>query len=138
MARIPTTKRFILEDFPKEVRKWFDKFLGGINDFILNVNNALNNNLTFSENMSAQLSTVKIQTDGSGDLFGTYSFKNNLKGNAAGVWIVRIQDLAANPEAVDNGVCVDWSNGDGQIVINNVTGLTADKEYNITFIAITG
>lgn len=138
MARIPTTKRFILEEFPKEVRKWFDKFLTGINDFILNVNNALNNNLTFTENMSAQISTVKIQTDVSGDLVGSYSFKNNLKGSAVGVWIIKIQDLAVNPTPVIDGVCVDWNNGDGQIMINNITGLAATKNYNITMIAITG
>ena len=137
MARIPSTKRFIVEEF-KEQRPWIEKLLGPLNDFILNVNNAFNNNLTFTENLSSQISVVKFQTDSSGNIFGDYSFKNNLKGNAVGVWIVRIQDTAANPVAVTSGVFVDWSNGDGQIIINNVTGLGVSKEYNITFIAITG
>lgn len=138
MARIPTTKRFIVEEF-KEQKSWIEKLLGPLNDFILNVNNAFNNNLTFRENLQAQITDVTIQTDAAAALAFDYTFKNTMKGKPIGVWIVNIQEQANNPTPlVGDGVFVQWSVGDGQIIINQITGLDVSKEYVVTFVAIAG
>lgn len=62
MAKIPTIRRLSLEDFSSQ-KSWISPLIEILNSFIINVIQALNRQLTISENMLAQISTFRVQTN---------------------------------------------------------------------------
>ena len=61
MAKIPTIRRLSVEDFPSQ-KSWIGKFFEVLNNFIISVVAALNNQLTFTENMVAQVDKIRVRT----------------------------------------------------------------------------
>lgn len=148
MAKLPTVRRLAVEDF-QDQKSWIQKLLSPLNDFLLNVVNALSNNLTFAENVSAQVTTIKVETAaavtaGAGTLPNytalrqTVNVKVTTKFKPVGLWVINCQEDSANPTVIPYGVTAYWTYENNQIKVSSVSGLSPSKSYFLTFIAITG
>lgn len=61
MAKQPTTRRFLLEDFSGQ-KSWIPKLIDPLNTFLISVITAFNNQLTIGENMLGQVDRLRVRT----------------------------------------------------------------------------
>lgn len=135
MSQVPSLKKLLAEDF-KEQAGWIGKLIAPINDFFSRTVSALNNDLTFSENLRAQIQIIDFNNSATGAY--PVKFKTKFSIKPIGLWIVNVQEIAANPGVITSAVWADWSFKDGQISINNFSGLTVGKRYNVTLLVSFG
>ncbi len=135
MAKLPTIKRITEEVFPSDVKKWLPKLLAPLNQFMEQLTNALNKNLTVKENFSGDI--IEATLDGDFPLNIAYSLKAPPKVAILG-YCMETEGTHAVPAA---GLYLDWdfaSNGTFQI--NEVVGITpsATSKYKVNILIFTG
>jgi len=137
MAALPPIKRIMREDI-KEAPGWIEKVIYPVNLFMDAVYSSLNKNLTFSENITSQTKTLTFQTkssyDGTAANWDDLLFVHSLPGAAKGCLLLKIQEVADNYSPITSAVFVNWLDINKTITINLLTGLTASKKYNVTFL----
>lgn len=136
MARIPPIKRLSTEDF-REQQGWIGKLLSPVNQFMETVTGALSKGLTFGDNLNAQVKDLDVSIPSAGSAFPIY-YTSSLAGRPVALWVGNAVERAANPSPITSAVYVDWEFINGQIKINNISGLSASKKYRITLISIAG
>lgn len=129
MGQLPTIKRFLSEDFPTEA-SWIGTLLFPLNLLLNTIYANLNNGLTISQNMLAQVKTLSVS--GSSP---TTTFNWNYP-NAQPIGITLVQCLQTDSPAkvITAATSVAWSYAGGVITINNVAGLSSGHTYSCTFI----
>jgi hypothetical protein len=133
MARLSSIKRILTESFPEV--KWIGTLLAPINQFIEEVNRALNNELTFADNFDGMVKTITAD--------GTYpvKFQWTRKSRPVVAWIGYIREIDGEHTNLGAAVSLDWEyTGDGTFKINALPGLSAsaaDKFY-VTIVAMAG
>lgn len=133
MGRIPPFKRLGSEEFGKE-QSWISSLLDPLNSFFNVVYENLNSGLTFSDNFRAMVKDVRV------DPSPTYpiSFTNTMRVAPLGVVILQLTENVSDPTTVTSAVTLDWNYVEGSVKINNITGLTAAKTYNLRLLVIGG
>jgi hypothetical protein len=128
--RLPPQKRILREDV-KGAPSWINPVIDILNSFMENTYQALNRNITFSENIGCAIKELTYKTpstypSGLEDM----EFISGLKSKATGVILMQVvdKDLYLPPPGP---VYVPWVENNGSIVISTVTGLEADKTYLI-------
>ncbi len=94
---------------------------------------ALNNQLSFTDNMAAVVKTISAT--------GTYPiyFSWVRKDKPIGLWIVNAYEASGVHATFTTPISADWEYTVGnQIKINSFVGLPTTTTYNVTIIAITG
>jgi|SRR6478736_4481924 len=134
MAKLPPVTRIIQEDF-KEQSSWIGKLLQPINSFMTSIVSALSHGLTFGDNFAAQVKDLEFSENA--NTYPLY-FKSTTATKPVGLWVVNASEIAATPSPILNAVYADWEYADGQVRINNITGLTTGKKYRILVVAISG
>lgn len=134
MASIPTQKKILIENFGKE-KDWIGALLEPLNKFMDEVTRALNRQLTFKENLSADIKTVVID--------GNYPqrFKWTLPSKPVAAWIGQARELSENHTTITEALYLDWEmTADGMVQINNIADLNAStsNKFNVTIVLITG
>jgi hypothetical protein len=137
MAALPPIKRIMREDV-KEAPKWIEKIIYPVNLFMDAVYSSLNRNLTFTENITSQVKSLSFETkssyDGTAANWDDLLFIHNLPILAKGCLLLQIQEISDNYNPIENSVFINWIDINRTITINLITGLTASKKYNITFL----
>lgn len=135
MAKLPTIKRITEEVFPSDVKKWLPKLLAPLNQFMEQLTNALNKNLTVRENFSGDI--IEATLDGNFPLNIAYGLKAPPKIAILGS-CVEAEGIHSIPLAA---LYLDWSfSSNGTFQINEVVGLTpsATSKYRINILIFTG
>lgn len=132
MAVLPTTKRISKEDI-KDAPSWFDPFLTQINTFFSAVYDALNGQVTFVDNITAQVKDLTFTTLAtySSDDWQSFSFKSSLRKKATGLLILDLTQEAESYTPVKQAVSLDWTELNGNIVIGFVSGLENETTYHL-------
>lgn len=135
MALAPKMRTVPAEVY-EEAPEWFGRFIGKLNEFLRDVNTALDRGITRSENMQGALVTVRVETDASVadnvkpfPLFLPVSFPNAVQS----VKVVAAKVLSSDiPFATAPFPTWDRA-GDGRVRIRFMTGLAANSSYSFTF-----
>lgn len=139
MAKLPVIKRVLREDIPN-APDWIGKLLYPVNLFFEQVFNALDKNLTLSENIQSQIKTVSFTTssayDGTEANFDTVSFSLDLPVKPQGLFIMQMLVDADNFTAIETAPFVNWLEINGTVNIYLVTGLSASTSYNMTVLLV--
>lgn len=127
MAKINSTKRIIVEEFPTEVRGWLKKLIEPLNRFLEQVYYALVNGLTVKENLKAQTNTITI------DATQAYPVKVswNLNERPTAVFEANIVDETG---ALVNAHSFSWVYNNGQVEVT-LNGLAARK-HTLTILGL--
>jgi len=131
--KLPTSKKILREDI-KDAPSWIGSLIDPINSFMETVYQALNRNITFTENISSFIKEITYTTmstypTGQSDLV----FKNELKSRAIGVSVLQAYEkLTYEPAA--GAVYAPWVEGNNGIIISTLTGLEASKTYIIRLV----
>lgn len=127
MANLPPIKRIIAEDFPDQ-KSWIAKLIWPLNTFMEGVVSALNKRLTFAENMNAQIKTIAVP---GAQTMARVGFQSSI-GKPLAVFVASVVDRASPARVVRAPVAVDWNYSEGNIFINNISGLALTVIGDVT------
>lgn len=127
MAKINSTKKLVIEDYPAEVRPWLRKLIDPLNRFLEQVYFALVQGLTTKDNLKAQVNTITIAAN------QTYPVKIswNLNERPTAVFAANIVDTTG--AAVDPH-SFSWVYNNSQVEIT-LNGLSAN-EHKLTTLGL--
>jgi hypothetical protein len=127
MAKISSTKKLVLEDYPTEVRPWLQKLVDPLNRFLEQAYFALVQGLTTKDNLKAQSNSVTVA---SGQAYPVkISWALNERPTA--VFVASIADTTG---AAVQPYAMEWVFNNGQVEIT-LTGLAAN-EHKITTLGL--
>lgn len=132
MASPPSIQRFYSDDY-KEAPNWFKQtFLNTLNLFVFPTYNALNKNLTVTENLNQGYATISL-TGSATPTNNTASFLSPIEGDPLGVTVVNVVVTGvATPTFPTAAIQVYWSFDGTSISIGSITGLTDNVTYELT------
>jgi hypothetical protein len=130
MAKISGFKRIIKEDFSEENQEIADKVGYSVNSFADEIIKALNGNLN-EDNLVDKSKSLTVTVDGSGTPKEKLIFKTGLIKKAEGLLVIRAENLT-NPNVYPTSApFLSFSENNGLITVNNITGLQADYKYRL-------
>jgi hypothetical protein len=133
MANVPESQQIIPEDFKKDDQDAASKIAGSFNTYTEQLNEILDQNLTFTDNIRGEL---KILNYIAGE---TLKFKYGRKDKPVGLWLVNYRNLDTPTEILAVAVGMQWEqDGEGNITLLAVPGLTASETYQLTLLIISG
>ena len=136
MAKLPVQKRLRREDLP-DAPGWMDVVIDVINSFLESLYFALNKQITFTDNIACQIKQLSFLTNStySGGILAGFTkiqFNHNLKTKPIGVEILQILPNSGTP--IIKPVCLSWSQENGNVYINYITGLENSTTYNLVIL----
>lgn len=136
MARVSGGRLIRKEDFNPKEQEFAGKLAFQINPFIQEVTQALQGNLTITENFSMEIKSVSVEVDGTGEITNTASFQTDLA-TISGILVLRHQVADPNnsnfPTSAPYCTFVKSNN---IVNIQHVTGLPADTRFNLTLLLV--
>lgn len=130
--KITKIGRFLREDFP-EAGPWFGRFLTSLNQFIDNVQTALDRGLGW-DNVKGERRDVTFSTGADPDAAFPLSFRSS-QGKATDVWITEAWDVTAGETPILKPRFAHNSSGD-TVTITAMDTIEADKKYRIRFLTL--
>ena len=126
--RLPGQKRIMREGL-KDAPNWVNGLIDPINSFMERTYQAMNKNLTLTENIASFVKEFTYTT------VSTYpvgqpntEFITSLKTKPSGLMLMQVYEKNTYTPAV-GPVYVPWVEKDGNIIISTITGLDANKTY---------
>lgn len=126
--RLPSQKRVLREDV-KGAPSWINPLIDTLNSFMETIYQAMNRNMTFSENIACTIKELTYSTP------STYpsgveltEFMSNLKTKATGVMLMQAYEKATYTPP-PGPIYIPWVEDNGTIQIGTITGLEASKTY---------
>ncbi len=133
--RLPTQKKILREDL-KNAPAYVDGIIEPVNSFMESVYQALNKNITLTENISSFIKEL-IYTTPSTYPSGVENvrFQNTLRTRPTGILLMQIYDRATYVPP-PGPVYIPWVDDNGTLVIYPITGLAASKTYFIRLVIV--
>jgi hypothetical protein len=133
MAKLPSFRRIAADMISKDYPDLSELLVAPLNSFMESVTRALNKQITFSDNMDAQVITLTVD--------GSYPLKArwDRPSKPVAIWIGQIARVDGAAAALASAVTLDWSyNQSAQIEIANIVGLSASasNQYYVTIIGV--
>lgn len=126
--KLPSQKRILREDL-KGAPSWVGPLIDTLNSFMETVYRALNKNVTFSDNIAANVKEFTYKTT------STYpaaqdnvEFVSGLKTKASGVLLFQVYETSSYSPP-PGPVYIPWVEINGTIIISTITGLEPSKTY---------
>lgn len=119
------SQTFSVEGF-QDQKSWIGKLFGPLNQFILQVYQALQNNLTVSENLYQEILTYTVANETS-----NFPIKLSAKFKQYPEAVTLIHCKATDATYPSAAPLLQWDFNDGTLIINSISGLTASKKYTI-------
>lgn len=130
-ATLQRPKRISGELLSNELRPAVDSVGSSLNSFIEETYIAIMGNLGVTSNLNMEFKTITITVDANGIPITTTSFKSNLKSKIIGCIVIR--SLNSYPI---NQPFINFSENSGVATINQVSGLTANTQYQLVILTI--
>jgi hypothetical protein len=134
MAKLPSQKRVNKEDV-KDAPQWIDAIIIPLNTFMESIYSAVNQNLTFQENIRSQIRTVSFTTSATytSGAWTNINFSSGLRGiKTQGILVLQILNTSVdNFTPLKQAVTCDWYDNSGTITIYYVTGLANSTTYTM-------
>jgi len=128
--KLPSQKKILKEDL-KGAPAWINGLIDPLNSFMESTYQALNRNITFTENVASFVKEITYKTSStypSGQ--ETISFRNELKTKPIGCLVMQVYEKTTYTPA-PGPVYIPWVEDQGSVVVSTITGLEADKTYLI-------
>jgi hypothetical protein len=135
MGSIPDFKRIRTEDFSDEMREAIDKIAFSMNPFADQIIDILNKGIDFTNLNQEIIRLSKVSVSSSGIPTKTVKFSSNLSTTVQGIMCVSVSNVTDG--AYPTGApFISWTQKSRLVKIENITGLEANKEYNINLLTL--
>lgn len=133
--KLPTQKKILREDI-KDAPPWINAVIEPVNTFMENTYQALNKNITFSENINSFVKELIYTTP------STYptgveivTFQNTLRTRPTGIFLMQVYERSTYTPP-PGPVFIPWVDSQDGIQIYPLTGLEASKTYLVRLVVI--
>lgn len=133
--RLPSFRRLVTTDYPKEFQKLIDILSVSLNNGIEVLYQALSQNISIRDNIQCTVKDVVLTVDANGKPIQQASFALTALGKVEGVSVILAQNQTNSAIYPSSGVFVSGVQSNTSFLINNVTGLQAGQSYLIRCIA---
>ncbi len=128
--RLPSQKKILLEDL-KGAPEWIRPMVDVLNSFMESVYQAMNKNITFSQNIASFYKELIYTTPASYPSgVANIEFMSQLKTKAVGIELMQAYERSTYVPAT-GPVYVPWVDDNGTLIIYPIQGLEAEKTYVI-------
>lgn len=135
MSRIENERRIIKEEFKKEDRDTIDKLAFILNSFMRQVVDTINGKIDFN-NLNQEVKSFSVTVDSNGTPISDLVIKYNLLNKIQGIKCINATNLTSSSTYVTGTPFLSYTPGEGNVTVNNITGLQANNKYYITLILI--
>lgn len=115
----------------KDQASWIGKLFTPLNQFISQVYSGFNNNLTVEDNFYQEIKDISFLNDAT-----CFPITTKLKFNKYPQMVILGSCITSTGTYPSVQPIVQWSFKDGQLLVNAVSGLTANLKYNVKFLII--
>lgn len=129
--KISGFKRLVKEDFNTEDQPLIEKLASVFNLFQEQLYYAFNNNISLTDNILAQTITLRTKVNSSGVPLINGQLKYTLKTRPKGAMVINVTNITDNSLLIGAPFILFNLKGD-IITIEQITGLQANKEYDVT------
>lgn len=136
MARLPSWKRIIEQDYPEKYQDLIQQISVPLNYGIEVLYNLLNGKLTFKDNIASTIKELDVQVDNTGKPLAPTVIKKTSSDRIEGIIVVRAQNLTNSTTYPSGAVFISYTETTENIIINNITGLQPNNFYRINVIAL--
>lgn len=139
MANLPTTKRITQEELQGDPQQQIQTMMRPLNLFFEDVYSALNRDLTFQENIDAQITTVRFKVPADYprvDRWDDVSFLLSMKRVPSGAYVINVNDITSPNDVLYNPVWAHITFTSTTATIQYMTGLRPCHTYNITILVV--
>jgi hypothetical protein len=132
---LPSIKRIFKQDFESQFQNLVEQL-----SFIINSNTevlfqALNNGLTFEDNIFSETKTLAVTVDSTGAPTKSLSFQNTLGSSITGLQVINAVSTAKGASIYPTGgIFCSFSQNGQTVTINNITGLPANVAFSISIV----
>lgn len=137
MAQLPGYRRIFTTDYDKQYQNLVDKLSVSINQGFDALYNALNDNLTLSDNTTSTVKTITVTVDANGTPTNNAQFNLNTATKIIGTMVVSATNNANSKVYPTSQPFVSFSQNGATITINNISGLQAGNSYSLTIVTFT-
>jgi hypothetical protein len=135
MAKLPSFKRILTQDFPPDNSKLVEKLALLLNSSFDAIFNSLNNRITLNDNLAATVKDVTLRVDSNGTPNGSVGFKLDRNFTVLEVRVGRVDNNTNSALYPPAAVFVSWTQTNDFITIDNVRGLSTGNTYTLRLIA---
>jgi hypothetical protein len=130
--KISAFKRIVKEDYDEKDQPLVEKLASVFNLFQEQIYYAFNNNITIEENLNAHTATFKAKVDSNGKPIGNSQVKYTLKTKPKGAMVINVRSYDGS--LLSGAPFVTYTINGEIITITQITGLLANKDYDITVV----
>jgi hypothetical protein len=135
--KLPSYKRIITQDYDQENQELVEQLGGNVNDSFNLIYSALNNRLTFGENIASTVKDVEIIVDSTGKPINDTSFRLDVTNTPVlGCICIKATNLANSNTYPTGAPWISFAQNDNSIRILNVTNLQPNTRYSLKIIAL--
>ena len=133
--KLPSFKRLISSDFPKEFQKLVDQLSLSLNGAIDSLFNALQNNINLRDNINCTVRDVSLTVDTSGKPTQTAEFSLNTTAKVDMVIAYNLGNQTNSSVYPTSGISITGVQGQKVYTIQQVTGLTPGDTWLLRIVA---
>ena len=133
--KLNNLKRIAKEEFPNDSQNIIEKLAFLLNPYLEQVNNAFNKNIDF-DNLNQELLTIEVTLNANGVPLVQTEIKSNLKTKINGLQVIRALNLTNDGTFPTGAPFITFDLNGSTISIKHVTGIPANKKYQLTVISI--
>lgn len=133
--KLPSFKRLFYTDFEADFQALVEQLSNTINQGFETLYNALNNNLTLSDNLAASVKDVTLSVDSTGRPTSPTAFTISNSNTISGLQVLKATNNTNATVYPTGGIFITYTQSSNQITINNITGLPVNNQFSIRVVA---
>lgn len=134
--KLPTFRRLFKTDYEQQFQALVDKLAVSLNIGIETLYDALNNKLTFKDNMACTVTQFIVTVDSNGTPVSPITLPLRFSLAIEGVFVLSATNQSGAATPPPGAVFVSYTSGSGNIIINKVTGLTPGTPYAVKIVVL--
>lgn len=127
-------KRLIKEDVEEDDRPLVEKIGYVINPSFEQLSKILDKNITIEDNLNQSKKQILVTVNSSGTPISNVQFKTDIRGNCFGIDVIKAENQTNRTTYPTSCPFLSWTEQNGVITINNITGLQVNNKYKLNLI----
>ena len=133
--KLTNIKRIRTEDFDKDDYALINKLAFALNPLLEQITSAFNKGIDF-DNLNQEVVSITVEVNASGVPKTLLQLNSHLKGKTQGLTCINASNLENDGTFPTGTPFITFTQSGSLITIQHITGIPADKRYNLTVISI--
>lgn len=136
MAKLPSYRRILEQDYPEESQPLVQQLSVSLNYGIEVLYDLLNGKLSIKDNLAGFVKEIDVMVNSSGAPQSKTVVKKTTSDKIEGMMVIRADNLTNSNVYPTGGVFVSFTETTDSLIINNITGLQPDNQYRLKLWAV--